>query len=288
MRLLPLSRSLLVLALVACRREEHAVAGLHAPASAHAIAEPAARTTATSTAASAEAPPPSVNAEEAAAGDTVRAWSTALDQHETTKLGELYASKVHFYGRTLTRLAVVAAKDAALRQQPTFQQQIVGPLGFERTPDGNLAVSFVKRSGEDGKLRDVEAALVLASGSKGRWEIVTEADAPRTAANDAVSEACQSQAALVTNRLPEVKRAVEEATRAADESNGRARFGGIGPQDDGDGGVVGSLGLHTDERFEGQVTYAVDRKGHLTVTVLGLELSIPPTDLRSVERACHR
>jgi hypothetical protein len=285
-----LHRYLFVLALLACRREEHAGPATKSQATASALAnpQPTPRAAPAPAAASALARPSSDDAAEAAAADTVRAWSDALDRHEPAKLAELYGASVYFYGRKFTQAAVVLAKETALRKQTTFHQQIVGPLEFGRTSDENISVNFTKRSGEAGKLRDVEAVLVLAPGVGGTWVIVNEGDALPRAASDSASDACQAKAAEVANALPEVKRAVDEAMRTADKSGGSARFGGIGPEDDGNGGIVASMGIHTDESFETQVAYSVDRRGHLSVTVLGTELTIPSSELRSVERACRR
>lgn len=229
---------------------------------------------------------PSGQAPEDPAAAAVLAWSNALDRHDLATLATLYADPLRFYGRTLTKAAVVGAKAAAFRKQPTFRQQIIGPIVSTRADDGTLTATFTKQSGDDGKLSQVAAKLVLRLGDGGTWMVVEEADASSVPA--AAVGGCEEKVAEVVNALPEVKRAVADGQAAADKSRGRATFGGMGPNDDGDGGFTVSMGLHTEERFETLVTYSVDGKGRLTVFAGGPELELPAATLRSVERACRR
>jgi hypothetical protein len=97
---------------------------------------------------------------------------------------------------------------------------------------------------------------------------------------------CEATAARVVNGLPEVKRMVASAIRAAGEDDGGARFGGVGPLEDGEGGFASSLGIQSDERFEAQVWWSVDRAGHMSMTILGSDFAVPTPALREVERAC--
>jgi hypothetical protein len=127
---------------------------------------------------------------------------------------------------------------------------------------------------------------VLRVGDGGTWLVVEEADA--SLEPGASTGSCEEIVAEVVNVLPAVKRAVAEAQAVADESGGHTRFGGMGPNDDEDGGFSASIGLHTDDRFEALVRYSVDGKGRLTVTAGGAELELPAATLRSVERACRR
>jgi hypothetical protein len=87
--------------------------------------------------------------------------------------------------------------------------------------------------------------------------------------------------------LPEVKRAISDAQKGVDESDGRANLGGVGPMED-ESGFTAGLGVHTAERFEARVWYSVDWAGHLTVTVDGDDLNVPGETVRAVERACKR
>ncbi len=216
----------------------------------------------------------------------VLAWSNALDRHDLATLETLYGDPLRFYGRTLTKAAVIGAKAAAFRKQPTFRQQIVGPIVSSRADDGALTATFMKRSGEDGKLTEVAAKLVLRFGDAGTWAVVEEGDA--LGAPAASADACEEQVAKVVNALPEVKRTVAEAQALADKSGGRATFGGMGPTEDEGGGFSALMGLYTDERFETLVSYSVDGKGRLTVNAGGAELELPIATRRSVERACRR
>jgi hypothetical protein len=192
---------------------------------------------------------------------------------------------LRFYGRTLVKAAAISAKAAAFRKQPAFRQQILGPISSSRAGDGTVTATFTKRSGENGKLNETTAKLVLRFDG-GTWVVVEEADA--SIAPAAAASGCEEQVAEVVNALPAVKRAVAEAQAAADKSGGHASFGGIGPNDDEDGGFSASMGLHTEERFEAVVSYSVDGKGRLSVSAGGAELELPAATLRSVERACRR
>jgi len=98
-------------------------------------------------------------------------------------------------------------------------------------------------------------------------------------------EACESAISLLVNALPEVKSELAKAQRDVDRSHGRARFGGIGPNDD-DGGFIASIGIHTDDQFEPRVTYQFDHTGALSVTVQGEELRLSPSTLKEARGAC--
>jgi hypothetical protein len=106
-------------------------------------------------------------------------------------------------------------------------------------------------------------------------------------AADARSE-CERIAAAVVGALPDVKRLVESANRAADASGGHGRVGGVGPIDDDDGTFTVGIGVHTDERFEAQVWYSVDRAGRLRVSALGADVKISLDALGDVAKACSR
>jgi ketosteroid isomerase-like protein len=270
----------------ACRHEERAVPATQPKPSPAALSSQPAPSSTPSSAAAAPTPSssPSDPSDEAASA-VVRAWNDALDRHDTTRLDALYGDAIRFYGRGLKKAAVIAAKAAALRQQVTFHQQIVGPLALTHASDGTLTVNFMKRSGEHGKLHDTDALLVLARRNGGSWLIVAEGDAVKTR-DAATLEACQAKAAEVVAALPEVKRAEASAMAEADQSKGSARFGGMGPNDDGDGGFSVASGLQTDESFQCRVSYTVDRKGLLSVTVSGSDAAIPDAALKAVEQAC--
>jgi hypothetical protein len=216
----------------------------------------------------------------------VNRWSEALDRHDVAALSSLYGEKVRYYGRETSRRNVLDAKRAALGPKSTFHQKIIGTIDVHPASDAKEA-TFTKRSGGSGKTSDVVAKLLLRREPGGVLVIVEETDAPSEARRAAHSrDQCESAAAKVANDLPAVKKAVADANKAADESSDRAHFGGIGPIDDDDGGFSVGFGIHTKERYEGQVWYSVDRAGHLEVTVLGEDQKIPAAALHGVEAAC--
>jgi hypothetical protein len=126
------------------------------------------------------------------------------------------------------------------------------------------------------------STTIVSATTPERSDALAEKDAADTRSD------CERIAAAVVGALPEVKRLVASANRAADASGGHGRFGGVGPIDDDDGTFTVGIGVHTDERFEAQVWYSVDRAGHLRVSALGTDLKVPLDALRDVARACSR
>jgi hypothetical protein len=217
----------------------------------------------------------------------VRAWSDALDRHDLAALERSYGASVVFYGRTRAKAAVMAAKRGAFEKQPAFRQEISGAIALERGGDGRVSATFSKRTG-DAVAFSVDTARLVLAPSPGGYLVVEEADAASLSGAASSASVCESKASEIVNALPDVQRATAEAMKEAEQSDGGVRFGGVGPNDDGEGGFVFSLGVHTDERFESRVVASVDRQGTLTVTVLGADVAIPTTAGRSVREACRR
>ncbi len=218
----------------------------------------------------------------------VAQWNDALDHHDVTALAALYGPRVAYYGRDTRRSGVLGAKGAALGRGSTFRQEIVGPIEVEAQGDA-LVASFTKKSGRAGSLRAVRAKLVFAGeGDAGAPRIVAESDesTERTVANAARGR-CEAEAARVAMGLPQVKRELAETQKAVDATDGGAVFGGIGPIEDDDGSFTASIGIHTDERFELHVGYAVDAHGLMSVfTRSDSDLTLPGAAIAEVERAC--
>ncbi len=218
----------------------------------------------------------------------VLAWSEALDRHDTAALSRFYGEQVLYYGRELPKAAVLRAKQAAFRAETTFHQQVMGDIDITQTENSAIA-GFLKRSGAAGRARDVRAKLVIRASGASAPLIVEETDAvTESNRGETRRTECEVAAARAVNDLPEVKRMVVSETRAADESGGRAHYGSVGPIDDPTGGFSVGLGIHTDERFEAAVWYAVDRSGLLSVSVLGSDVTLAPDVLRAVQKACPR
>jgi ketosteroid isomerase-like protein len=219
----------------------------------------------------------------------VLAWNAALDQHDLATLERLYGDPVMLYGRATSRSALVAAKRRALGGASEFHQALVGEIRLTSTGSSTVAAVFTKRSGNHGKLADVEGKLVLRREDGGAWVIIEETDA-LTEARRAKSEpsSCEAVARTIVEALPVVKQTISRLVRAAEKSGGRARFGGVGPLDEEGGGFTAGIGLHTDQRFEAEIWYAVDSAGVLRVTVAGEDAAIPADALRTVERACKQ
>jgi hypothetical protein len=122
---------------------------------------------------------PASSVPDSVARRAVQAWSDALDGHDVDALPGLYAEQVRFYGRWLPRSAVVAAKRAALSAQSTFRQQVVGEITLT-LHDDVVTAEFLKRSGVNGKPRDVRARLGLRKSDGECWTTcTTHADCPK-------------------------------------------------------------------------------------------------------------
>jgi hypothetical protein len=124
----------------------------------------------------------------------------------------------------------------------------------------------------------------------GHLAIVEESDDPSDAAAKARrtgAEHCYAAASAAVHAVPEVAEFERSAMKAADASGGRARYGGIGPQEEGDGRFGVGLGYHTDERYEGHVWYEVDRRtGKIELTVDGASAELGREAERRVREAC--
>jgi hypothetical protein len=217
----------------------------------------------------------------------VQAWNDALDRHDLVALEKLYADSIAFYGREQSRLSVIRAKRGAFAKQPDFHQQLIGSVDVHAEPGGTFSAYFLKRTDGGGKTLVIGALLRLARAADGSLRVTQETDVEteRKKPSDVVSS-CVETAAEAVNSLPQIKQAIAGAQKAADESGGSARFGGIGPTEDSDG-VSASIGIHTDERFETYATYSVDAAGHLVVTAGGDDVPVPASLLRKVANACR-
>jgi hypothetical protein len=265
-----------LLAAAACRHETAPPAAKADPSSAVAtsVARPPLPATSTSVRPAAAAEPAEVA--------VVRAWDAALDKHDLDALDRLYAERVVFYGRPLTKAAVIQAKRAAFAKQSSYSQQIIGEIKLERADDGRVSASFLKRTGDAGKSRTVSAKLLLALGPQG-YRVAEETDEASAAR---AQPDCEAKTHEIVEALPQVRRATSDAMKEADQSDGGLTFGGVGPSDDDEGGFVVSTGLHSDERFDARIVTSVNRSGALTVTVLGEDVPVPPAALEAVRRAC--
>lgn len=215
----------------------------------------------------------------------VRAWDTALDKHDLAALDRIYADRVVFYGRRLAKTAVIAAKRAAFAKQSTYTQQIIGDIALAPGDDGRVSATFLKRTGDANAFRVLTAKLFLTLGPQG-YRVAEETDEASPTSAGAVPPDCEAKTNEVVAALPQVRRATDAAMKEADQSDGGVNFGGVGPNDDGEGGFVESTGLHRDDRFDSRIVTSVTRSGALTVTVLGEDVPIPAASLQAVRRAC--
>lgn len=149
---------LLALALLACKKRETG----EAPATDASVAPPV--TTAAPAPAGSAVSPQFV---------LVLAWNDALDKHDADALDSIYGATVDYYGSSLPRARVVAAKRAALKAAPTFKQTI-RDISFDPASPDTVA-RFLKRSGPAGKLREIRGKLVLRE-EAGKLRVVAEAD----------------------------------------------------------------------------------------------------------------
>jgi len=98
---------------------------------------------------------------------------------------------------------------------------------------------------------------------------------------------CEFVTNAVVNDLPEVKAAF--AALQEEVRSGAGPIGGFGPQDDGRGGFVVSVGFNSPGFFDGRIYYTVDRDGALHVDVQGTPVVVPEQQAWRVQEACaHR
>jgi hypothetical protein len=214
-------------------------------------------------------------------------WNSALDHHDAKALQALYADRLSYYGQRRSKAEVIRAKQAAFESEPDLHQQIPGFIDINLGIGDYFRARFWKLSGKPDQLNGTNAKLVIERGDGGPLQIVEEADDD---ASEKQNSLCDWTAADVVNALPAVKQSVAKAFARADASNGKLRFGGIGPQDlSAPDGFFVSMGLHSDERFETVVLYGVDREGLLTVQIeWENSVAVPPAALRKVAQACRR
>ena len=226
------------LVLVACSK----------PAPPSVIADAAAPSASVVAPASADADAAHVD-QEARARAVVTKWNDALDKHDLDALRALYADRIDFYGHSMTRDAVVTAKQKAFAAAPGFHQSIVGPIDLTHEK-GVFTARFQKRSG-GAKQSEVEARIVVDDG-----KVLVESD--RTVNAPRKSASCEEVAGAVVFALPEVKRVIDEDFAELKSTKSDGNVGGIGPIPEEGGGFSAGIGIHTPERYEAQIWYEVD------------------------------
>lgn len=227
---------------------------------------------------------PALSPEAENAVRTVRAWSDALDRHDLEKLGELYAGTVRFYGRDLSKNAVIAAKRAAFTKEPGFRQMIIGEIALSLNLEVFTA-SFHKKAGPDDDFL-VNGAKLRIKADAGKFLIVEETDEESMRKELVAHAACLKKVDEVLTTLPDVKFAEKVALSEIEKSDGGWSMGGIGPNDDGNGGFEAEVGIRTEVNVDTRYRYSVDRKGHLTVSTRGGPVEVPREALQAVARVC--
>lgn len=255
--------------------------------------------------ASAPAPalPPALDsgaaASSAAAAAVLSAWTRALNERDLAALERLYADRVQFYGRSLTRAEVLTRKRQALAATPTFTQSVLGAPSLE--PQGELTrITFHKRSGPKGKERDVFASLVLQAKAPGliveETDAVTEKRARPAATAESEPGDCDSAVwALVgsTRESAKLYARIDENLKQfpGDEELSPGGMGPMTPRETGDGTYQIALGVHHTDRFEGYGWFTITAAGKVILTadsldLDGAEVSPSPEALREFRRLC--
>jgi hypothetical protein len=227
----------------------------------------------------------------------LKAWNDALDSHNLAGLSALYFSHVCYYGRVVAIDTLLKQKKDALGAGSLFRQQIVGDVKVEQAPGDFLVARFMKRSGTAQRLRDTPSRIVLRQDTEhGELRIVEEADdsgqgggaaadaCAQSAWSEVTRQRCEETASRLVNALPRVKKLVDHLLETSTDDHA---FGGIGPEDNGDGTFTASIGIHTQDRFEGRVDYTVNRTtGHLTVRVDDTDVPVPENVQHELASAC--
>lgn len=95
---------------------------------------------------------------------------------------------------------------------------------------------------------------------------------------------CEVVVGGVVAGLPAVKARLA-GVEAELKKHPRRRMGGVGPERESDGTVSGSLGVHSDERYEAIVFYKVSPAGTLEVNAPD-PIAVPAADAAKVAAAC--
>lgn len=256
---------LCALVLIGCKREPDRVV----PPAASAAPVPVAASSAQAPASSASAPDPLVRA-----SAVVSAWDAALNRHDAAALAPLYAASVSFYGRTMTRDALLDSKRRALAATPNYSQSLSN-LRLANDADGGVKATFTKRSGANDAQREVGASLRLQPVGAG-FLIASESDAPTDARSDE-NKTCMEVAMDVVNALPQVTSFFK--TAPAD-----ARPGGVTYTEEPTRGSA-AIGFHHDDRFEAIFFIDVDA-GKLGVNQYSEPLTVPTAAQARVRAKC--
>ena len=93
----------------------------------------------------------------------------------------------------------------------------------------------------------------------------------------------------IVQAMPAVKKLLA-ATEGELTKHPDRHMGGVGPMREADGQLTGGLGVHSDERYEALVWYAVSPSGVLEVTTSASPDALPvaPADATRVAGACKR
>jgi hypothetical protein len=280
-----------IVLLGACSRSSNAPSGPSSSASALGGPAPSAS----------GAPAPSGSAFDARGAPQVfarlKAWNDALDSHSVAGLSALYFSHVCYYGHVVPIDKLLKQKKDTLGAGSSFQQQIVGAVRLEQAPGDVVVARFTKRSGAAQRLRDTPARIVLRQDTgHGELRILEEADdgvqgggaavdaCAQSAWSEVTRQRCEETASRRVNELPRVKKLVDELLKASTDDRA---LGGIGPEDNGDGTFTASIGIHTQDRFEGRVDYTVHRTtGHLAVKIDDTDVPVPESAQHELANAC--
>lgn len=153
--------------------------------------------------------------------DVIRSWDDAHNRHDIDALRQIYGNEVDFYGRRLSRDAVLATKADAFRRSPDFSQRL-SDLKTSDAGHGTVA-TFTKKWVANGKTRGVEASVEIAP-IDGRLLVVKETDASVSSnggnkgCKDAVEELASAtgpaKELLATDQPPKWLNASDQPTEA--------------------------------------------------------------------------
>jgi hypothetical protein len=250
----------------------------HAPA-----ARPSAQAAASAAVASAASSPtqaPAARRPQHPAERVLSAWSTALNQHDDSKLAPLYAPHVRFYGVRKTAAEVLGAKRQAFSKEPDYRQRL-GDVRIEKTAKG-FSVRFKKESGADFAL-SVAARLEL-EGTPDNLLITEESDSvtDERFKKKAPPATCYGAVVSVIPSLP----AIEADMRRVARTNPGVSPGGILYSEEA-GNVQAAQGYFHPDRFEPRWWIDVVN-GELTIrdALSDEALALPDSARASVRQAC--
>lgn len=152
--------------------------------------------------------------------DVIKKWNFAVNARSEQTLHELYADRVIYYAKDISRDKCVAAKRSFFAANPAFRQKIVTDPKFAAHTAGVVKSTFIREVFQKGKWKKVPTYLLI-SYEKNKYKITGESE-PGTdqAANYELEigepmEIPQSDPVSQSTRVPDTRTQLTDSTHVA-------------------------------------------------------------------------